>query len=267
IAAAIGSSASVGFSSTVLAGGETGTFNLTQNGDGDPTALNVTSVNTANVAIGGIDTTDVAAPTATLLTAAINGADSTAAANGNSVSSTALGASAGVSYSLTNYGSTAPIANSAGFGAAVVDGEGSFLDDGGVNIAAVNGATYEDNGDGTFTITPLETQTTVTNMTSMDTVSIGGAPDSNLASNNSISVAGIGASASYSFSVNEYAGAANTVSSNLVGGTATLLATNYSAVNVESGITSAAISGGLNNSISVAALGASASQSFSMFTK
>ncbi len=250
--AGIGSSASVGASSTILDGSQTGSYNFSLNADGEAPGLNVTSVNTANVTVTGPGATD----NATLDNAGIIDAVAITGTNGNSVSASGIGSSASVSYALTVYGGD--VTNSAGFGAGIDADGNAVLSADPVKITSVNGATY----DGTD-VTALDTPTTITNTTQIGAVEISNVDGSN----NSISVAGIGASASYSFSVTDMSGAGSAISNNLVGGTPTLLAANYSAVNVDSGIGGATIAGGVNNSVSTAAIGASASQSFSLFTK
>ncbi len=254
--AGIGSSASAGVSSTVLSGSETGTFNLSQAAGGDANGLTVTSTNAANVIVTGPGATD----NATLDPAGIIDAVEITGTNGNSVSAAALGSSASVSYALTVY--SGDVTNSAGIGATIdADGNAAFSTDG-VKITSVNGGTY-DSATGDVAALDVDPLPGVTNTTQIGTVAISNTDGSN----NSISVAGIGASASYSFSVTDVSGAGSAISNNLVGGTPTILAANFSAVNVDSGIGGATIAGGVNNSVSTAAIGASASQAFTLFTK
>ena len=81
-------------------------------------------------------------------------------------------------------------------------------------------------------------------------------------SRNSISIAGIGASASQSFSVTSYAGdAAITGVGSTAEGGITLAAFNTGVVGVSGGLSNPSIADGFSNSISAAAVGASASQS------
>ena len=82
--------------------------------------------------------------------------------------------------------------------------------------------------------------------------------------NNSISVAGVGTSASVSFSVTDYSGTGDAVSKGaFTTGQIDIVGTNIGSVAVNTGMATPTISGGLQNSISAAAVGASASQSVS----
>ncbi|MDF8334361.1 hypothetical protein [Novosphingobium cyanobacteriorum] len=268
-AAAIGASASVGASTTILAGSETGVFNL---GVAiDPTApdtaagagvISVASLNQANVGVGNSsnDFADLSDPTA--IEPAELSANIQDGANASSVSSSAIGSSASVSYAANVFGGD--VTNTALIGA-FDDGTGVITPGDGVTILSANGLAGDTTADFSNDVTglaALDTPTTLINATDITAASIGA--DS---SNNSISVAGIGASASMSFAVNDYSGGDSAISNVLYAAAPTITALNGSAVYVGSTITGAEIAGGLQNSVSAAAIGASASQSFSLFTK
>lgn len=167
---------------------------------------------------------------------AADGADATtitdatiSAGSGNSISSSAVGSSGSVSYANTVY----------------VGGAGAA--GGSVNFAeiAVNST---NNG-------------SVTNNTSLvqDANDNGGLITGD--NRNSISIAGIGSSASQSLSVTDYSGAGLTGVASTVDGGITLASLNTGVVTVVGALQGASIATGFSNSISAAAVGASASQS------
>jgi len=145
--------------------------------------------------------------------------------NGNSISFTAVGSSGSVSASNT-----------------VVSG-GLGAETGAVNFAAI---TVNSTNGGS-----------VTNTASLTT----GVSITDTGGRNSISVAGVGASASQSISTTDYSGAGVTGVATTVDGTITLTALNTGTVTVAGGLTVPNIADGFSNSISAAAVGASASQS------
>ena len=148
--------------------------------------------------------------------------------NGNSISASAVGSSGSVSYSNT--------VNSVGGGTSPA-ADTSTVAFGAIDVTSTN-------------------RGTINNYTSLDQGSIDGG------SRNSISIAGVGASASQSLSVTDYTGAgATSVASSATD--ITLIASNVGAVSVSGGLVSASIADGFSNSISAAAVGASASQSVS----
>lgn len=249
-AAAIGSSASVGGSILQIDGTVNGTFLFDSTFDAagapvDPGDTTIESTNKASVVLGaagfdstGLDALDIgsATPDQSNITATI--ADSTAS---SSVSTAAIGASASASYSSTVYAGEQT--NTVRFGANEAgDTVGTF------GITATNGA------DGSTTY--------VVNNTDITDSTIGAD-----GSNNSISVAGIGSSASFGVSVNDYTGGGNAIVNTVSATAPTIGSTNFAEVAVLSTLTGPTISGGVSNSIASTALGASASQSFSLFTK
>lgn len=145
--------------------------------------------------------------------------------NANSISVAGVGSSGSVSFSNSIFGDTA--------GPATV----------GIELADIS-VSSQSTGD----IAVLGSIT--------DTATIGGG------SNNSISLAGVGASASTSFTTTSYAeaGTGASATTGTVGGI-TLAALNAGGVSVTTGINTPTIAAGYNNSISAAAVGASASQS------
>jgi len=162
--------------------------------------------------------------------ASVSGAD-IAAGTGNSISVAAVGSSGSVSVADNVYG--------AGSG---VTGTVDFQD---IQVSTVN-------------------EGAVTNNTSLtDSPTINGSGTS-LNTNNSISVAGVGTSASVGFSVTDYSGSGDSVSAlALTTGAITIAAVNVGGVTVNTGMAGPTIEGGMQNSISAAAVGASASQSIS----
>lgn len=149
--------------------------------------------------------------------------------NANSISVAAVGASASVSVANTFYQGT-DVGSSVG----ALDVE--FND---INVSSLNSAN-------------------VANTTDISTsATIGGGQ------NNSFSIAGVGASASTSFSVTDYSAAGISAGTINVGGGVTLASNNTGNVSVTAGIAVPTISAGYNNTISTAAVGASASQGVS----
>ncbi len=147
--------------------------------------------------------------------------------NGNSISASAVGASGSVSYANT-----------------VFSGENGALG----GAVTINGA-----------ITVLSTNVAdISNTTDLTT---GGLIEGG--SRNSISIAGVGSSASQALSVTDFAGVAATGVASTINGDITLTSLNTGAIAVSGGLQLPAIDGGFSNSISAAAVGASASQSVS----
>ena len=267
-AAALGSSASLGASTMILDGSETGTFNFGVNSDGlDPTSnaaagITVFSGNQSNVVLAApsADFTDLSDPTV-VSPASLTGAIGEGT-NSNSISASAIGSSAGVSYSTTVYGGD--VSNVANFNT-VVDDTGAFTSSDTFTITSFNGADLTD-ATGATAIDPTsvsgEALPAVINNTD-----IAGATIGTDGANNSISVAGIGSSASMSFSVNDYSGGGSSIANTINSAAPTILSVNYANVNVGSTLTTPTIDGGVSNSVSAAAIGASASQAFSLFTK
>lgn len=144
--------------------------------------------------------------------------------NGNSISASAVGSSGSVSFANTVYDT------SGGAGAGTV----SFAD---ITVNSTN------NG-------AVLNATDLTNAAGID----GG-------SRNSISIAGVGASASQALSITDYSGGGATAVNSSVDGAIILAALNTGTVNVSGGMAVPAIAAGFSNSISAAAVGASASQS------
>jgi len=130
--------------------------------------------------------------------------------------------------------------------------------------------------DGTATTAPAETitlgtiTTTVTNDGDVTVLGDIGETDTSGATinggfGNSISIAGVGASGATSFSQTWSGGA--TGGTSYTAGAISTTVTNNSSVGVTANTFAANIGGGVNNSISTAAVGASASTSFSVITK
>jgi hypothetical protein len=90
-----------------------------------------------------------------------------------------------------------------------------------------------------------------------------GASISDTASNSSIGVAGIGATASVSYGSTDLTGGSGATTNAVTIGATTIESTNTGAVLVGGSIYNPSVGAGFGNSISVAAVGASASQSFS----
>lgn len=146
--------------------------------------------------------------------------------NSNSISASAVGASGSVSYSNTIFSGDGGAAGGAvGIGAIVVNS---------TNVATVDNAT---------------------DLTTSGALAGG--------SRNSISIAGVGASASQSVSITDNAGAGVTAVATTIGGDITLTSLNTGVVTVSGGLQLPEIAGGFSNSVSAAAVGASASQSVS----
>ncbi|MFM9937546.1 MAG: beta strand repeat-containing protein [Novosphingobium sp.] len=105
---------------------------------------------------------------------------------------------------------------------------------------------------------------TITNKTLLDDGPTIDGSGTSLNTLNSISVAGVGTSASVGFSVTDYSGDGSGVSTAaLTAGQIDIVANNLGQVTVSTGLVTPTINGGLQNSISAAAVGASASQSIS----
>jgi len=146
--------------------------------------------------------------------------------NSNSISAAAIGASASLSVSDTAYsGGLGPIAAKA--------------DLGDVSVLSNNSGTISNH----------------TDLTSAPTISDG--------TGNSISVAGIGSSASVSFSTTDYSAVPAVTALVQTAGTVGIASVNTGGVTVTSGFDTPTIAAGFNNSISAAAVGSSASQSIS----
>jgi len=206
--------------------GSSSSFSLSANGFGG----GVISEFNADVGELQIDATNGAAAVTVAALAGDGGTAITSAAiggggNGNSISSSAVGSSGSASFSNNVY--------SGGLGA----------ETGAVNFAAIS-VNSTNGGE-------------VTNTTSLGTA----AGISDAGSRNSISIAGVGASASQSISTTDYSGAGVTGVATTVDGTITLAALNTGAVTVAGGMAVPTIADGFSNSISAAAVGASASQS------
>lgn len=134
------------------------------------------------------------------------------------------------------------------------------------STSIANNAYFGSNGDVGNTITSGEVTLSTVDVQSFNEGSISNtsdltnAPTIGAGAQNSISVAGVGSSASFSQSVSDYTGGAilaNANSTNSVG----ITSLNVGAVLVTAGMATPTISEGYNNSISAAAVGASASQS------
>jgi len=152
--------------------------------------------------------------------------------NANSISANAIGTSASFGYSTT------------------LKGEGSTI------TSADTIGTVEVTSNNASAVTNL-----------MDIGVSGSASDgasiSDTASNSSIGVAGIGATASVSYGSSDLTGGSGATTNAVEIGATTIGSTNTAAVLVGGSIYNPSIGTGFGNSISVAAVGASASQSFS----
>jgi hypothetical protein len=87
------------------------------------------------------------------------------------------------------------------------------------------------------------------------------------ATNSSVGVAGIGASASLSYGSSDLTAGSGSTANDVQVGASTIGATNAGAVTVASNIFNPTITGGYGNSVSMAAVGASASQTFNNFAR
>ncbi|KUR70316.1 hypothetical protein AQZ52_15830 [Novosphingobium fuchskuhlense] len=184
----------------------------------------------ATTGVVGVDSTNAAAVTfsgdgTTGTAATLDGAAISGTGLGNSISLSAVGSSGSVSFTNTVYG--------------------------GANGAAGGSVAFDD-------ITVNSTNSgAVSNIS--ETITGSGIDGG---SKNSISIAGVGASASQSISVTDYTGGGITgVGSTL--NNVTVSGNNSGAVLVAGGLATPNIDGGFSNSISAAAVGASASQAIS----
>jgi len=277
--AGVGSSASASFSATV--GGDGSILNSS-----DVTITDGATISSANSALGVVA---VGLTDAGIATPVIGGG------NANSISAAAVGSSAsfslasstfdsgvitdfnatvgdlqvdstnGATVSLTADGTTAIDGVTVISAASIAGGQGNSISASAVgssgSVSYAN--TVFDGGNGTAggevafgTITVNSTNTggiaNATDLTGTPTIEDG--------SKNSISVAGVGASASQALSVTDYSGGGNTLVLNTTGAI-TLTAFNTAGVGVSGAMAAPTISAGFNNSISAAAVGASASQS------
>ncbi len=253
----------------------------------------ITSTNNGGVIAGvelGIAGEATAAPTIT---------DGT----NNSISATAIGATGSLSVSTTamngasettaiGVGAVAITAESTAGGsvlmASSVDGEtaggifGAKIDGGNANSISANaigtsasfGYSTTLKGEGstiasTDTIgTVAVTSTNASAVTNLMDIGVSGSADdgasiSDTASNSSIGVAGIGATASVSYGSSDLTAGSGATTNAVEIGATTIATNNTGAVLVGGSIYSPSLGGGFGNSISVAAVGASASQSFS----
>lgn len=290
--AAVGSSAS-GSATTTIAGGATeGSVNfeiggdiLIQSGDG------IGGADGADATIGGNQgTVDLAFATG-IDTATISGG------NSNSISGAAVGSSASfglainstdtsalteVNYTVGNVNvnatndETGLTTVSAGGANAVVTGANiAGGDANSISLAAVGASASVSESDtihalpaagggpAAATITMGDIAVNGYNAASITTnAQLDGTPTISGGSNNSISVAGVGSSASVSFGVADYSGAGVSAAATSSGGI-TIASLNTGVISVTSGMATPTITDGYNNSISNAAVGASASQAIS----
>jgi len=278
--AGVGSSASASFSATVGGDGSDTTFDLSL---ADGVAISAANSDNGNVAVGLVDAVGIVGPQ-------INGG------NANSISAAAVGSSASFSLASSTFGGGVVTefnstvgdltvdsfngANTVGIGADAAGGQTAISDaviagagNGNSISASVVGSsasvsyanTVYDTGNGAAGGAVSFAAITV-NSTNNGTISNGtdlaNAGSIDGGSRNSISIAGIGASASQSFSVTSYAGdAAITGVGSTAEGGITLAAFNTGVVGVSGGLSNPSIADGFSNSISAAAVGASASQS------
>jgi len=275
----VGSSSSASFSATVGGDGSSlDTFDLTL---ADGAAISAANSDNGNVSVGLTD--------AGFVSPQVNGG------NGNSISAAALGSSASFSLNSSTYGggvigefnatvgdltvdstNGANLVNLSSDGAAgsptlmaeaVLAGAGNGNSISASAVGSSASVAYSNNvydtGAGTAAGSVSFAAITVnsTNNGSIgNTVDLGTSGAIDGGSRNSISIAGVGASASQTFSVTDYSGAGLTgvgSSSQAI----TLTALNTGAVGVSGGLSNASIADGFSNSISAAAVGASASQS------
>jgi len=155
---------------------------------------------------------------------------------GNSISANAIGSSASFNYSNT-----------------LAIGEGSTI------------GTVDTVGAVTLTSTNASAVSNLTDIgvsgSTSDAASISGA------TNSSVGVAGIGASASLSYGSSDLTAGSGSTTNDVQVGASTIGATNAGAVTVASNIFNPTITGGYGNSVSMAAVGASASQTFNNFAR
>ncbi|WP_298191359.1 hypothetical protein [Novosphingobium sp.] len=278
--AGVGSSASASFSATVGGDGSSlDSFDLTLT---DGAAISSTNSDNGTVAVGLTD--------AGIVTPQVNGG------NGNSISAAALGSSASFSLNSSTYGGGVIGEFNATVGELTVDSTNggnlvTLSSDGAagtptlISEAAIAGAgngnsisasavgssasvSYSNNvydtGAGTAAGAVSFQAITVNstnNGTIGNTVDLGTSGSIDGGSRNSISIAGVGASASQTFSVTDYSGAGLTGVASTAEGGITLTAFNTGVVGVSGGLSNPSIADGFSNSISAAAVGASASQS------
>ena len=251
-------------------------------------ALAVTSTNVGNVTVGGGDEgLDIALVDTALITAG----------NGNSISVAGVGASASASLTDTTFngGVGAAEANFAIGGTAggvtvsalnantdagvtvsadnnnpsILQGNSNSISVAGVGSSgslSITNAIYDGSAGPAAVIAAVGGDVAVnSNSSALVTVNSSITDSANIAqgSNNSISIAGVGASASTSFTTTAYAEGGNGLSATsgtFTGGLA-ITAGNTGAIAVNTGLNTPSISTGYNNSISAAAVGSSASQS------
>ena len=235
-----------GIETATITGGSTNSISVA--GVGSSASLNLalnavdaSNFTSADFTIGGSVTVNSTNSENGAVTVSLGGANAVAdGANiqdgdANSISVAAVGSSASVSFSDT--------VNS--FGSAAVAGT-----PGGGNSAA------------TFTAGDIAVNSynagSITNNTEFSN-----SPSIVAGNNNSISAAGVGSSASVSFTAADYSDAGKTAAVTSVGGI-TVASLNLGAVTVTSGLAGPTITDGYNNSISNAAVGASASQAISV---
>ncbi len=273
--AGVGSSASFSLSSTAIDGGAVTSGFDTTAGD-----LNITSTNasTGTVYVGGAD----AATAATVPDAQIE------TGNGNSISVAAVGSSASFSDSTNSYGDAgtantltptvtggtlvatqslnlADVTNSTNLDNSVLipDGNSNSVSVAAVGSSASISTTAVDyTGSSAITNGPALTALSSTsnnsgNVTTNGTIT--GADIESIGYGNSVSVAGVGSSASISFTDTSYNGATGADANAFVATTLGATSTNAGVVAVNTGNTTPIIGGGYQNSISTAAVGASAS--------
>jgi len=155
---------------------------------------------------------------------------------GNSISANAIGTSASFAYSNT-------LAIGEGSSIASVDTIGA------VELTSTNGADVSN-----FMDIGVSGSTA-------DAAHIG------IATNSSIGVAGIGASASLSYGSNDLTAGSGETANDVLVGASTIGAENTGNVTVASNFFNPSIAGGYGNSVSMAAVGASASQTFNNFAR
>ena len=289
--AAVGSSASIS-ATTNSFNGSSETTSVTM---GD---LTIASGDGTDTVTGG-DATGAGGNAGTVnLTATTIDTPDIAGGNQNSVSASAVGSSAsfsvannaydaGIDNTFTVGGVTVTASNSSD-GAVTADAGGDVIalaspkieagDQNSVSVNAIGSSgsvSYASNyyGDGTngASITTTGTigdiaVTTYNGGAVVNTTDIATPTISADANNSSVGVAGIGTSASTSFASNDFTAGTATSTGAITAGGVTLLASNAGGITVGSSMDTPVISGGLNNSISTSAVGASASLSFSNFT-
>ncbi|MEI6643471.1 MAG: hypothetical protein WCL10_15665 [Novosphingobium sp.] len=238
-----GADVSVNLNAGVTGGGITGTGG-NSNSISAAAVGSSASFSTSATAFGGATISEFNADVGELQVDSTNGANNVSLANAAGADATGFdsavisGGGNGNSISLTAVGSSGSVSASN----TVVSG-GLGAETGAVNFAAI---TVNSTNGGS-----------VTNTASLTTA----AGISDTGSRNSISIAGVGASASQSISTTDYSGAGVTGVATTVDGTITLAALNTGTVTVAGGLAVPTIADGFSNSISAAAVGASASQS------